>query len=235
MIGRSHAITGAAAGTAAACLGVATDAPTLAACIALGAGSALVPDIDHAGTTVSKSLGPATQALSKAIGTISGGHRKGTHSFIGFAAFAALGYAAGIPAIETPASHAFGQTIAAGTIRPAAIALAAWLAVLAGTALGIRGTGGRAATFAAGAVLSITAGIDGIWLAAAMGAGSLVHAVAGDMLTVEGVPLLWPLNRQFRLPVLGKTGSARENLYVSIVAFAACTALAIRAVSTVLP
>ncbi len=56
--------------------------------------------------------------------------------------------------------------------------------------------------------------------------GCLVH-LAGDAITVQGIPLLWPLrpkpavetafwkkNGHFALPIIGNAGSKREGLLV---------------------
>jgi hypothetical protein len=49
------------------------------------------------------------------------------------------------------------------------------------------------------------------WLPVAAGAGVALHLV-GDMLTAQGVPLLWPLRLRLATPLLGHTDSAREQL-----------------------
>ena len=67
------------------------------------------------------------------------------------------------------------------------------------------------------------------WLPAAVVLGCLCH-LAGDALTSEGVPLLWPLrpdplvetplwrnNGHFALPLLGSAGSKREWAFAAVV------------------
>jgi hypothetical protein len=49
------------------------------------------------------------------------------------------------------------------------------------------------------------------WLPVAAGIGVALHLV-GDMLTVEGVPLLWPARLRLAAPLLGHTDSVREQL-----------------------
>ena len=52
-------------------------------------------------------------------------------------------------------------------------------------------------------------------IAVCMAGGAAVHSVAGDMLTTEGVPLLYPfITTNLRVPILGDTGSTREKAYV---------------------
>lgn len=49
----------------------------------LTAGSSILPDIDHPGSTVSRSLGKLSQGFAWLVSKIAGGHRNGTHSLIG--------------------------------------------------------------------------------------------------------------------------------------------------------
>ncbi|HLS01489.1 MAG TPA: metal-dependent hydrolase, partial [Beutenbergiaceae bacterium] len=66
------------------------------------------------------------------------------------------------------------------------------------------------------------------WLPLSVGVGAAVH-ILGDMLTIQGVPLLWPLrptppvetpmwknNGHFALPLLGNAGSIREWVLVMV-------------------
>lgn len=212
VLGRSHATTGIFAGAAAACLlpGAAETMADAAWLVGAAGGAALLPDIDHAGATVAKSLGPVTGALSSAANALFGGHRKGTHSLLGWALFAAGAFAAGLWTVD------IGQMPLGlpGQVNAGAALLSGWLFVLVGQVFGIARGAAKAIAFAAGAALAWLAGIGSIELAAVVGAGMAIHCVAGDMLTVEGVPLLWPLvSRNHRLLVLGRTGSAREKLY----------------------
>jgi membrane-bound metal-dependent hydrolase YbcI (DUF457 family) len=64
------------------------------------------------------------------------------------------------------------------------------------------------------------------WLPVAAGIGVGLHLV-GDMLTVEGVPLLWPARLRLAAPVLGHTDTAREQLV------GACLSLALVALAWV--
>ena len=64
----------------------------------MGAGStgaALVPDADHHNATIAHSLPPLSNAVCAGVGALAGGHRRGTHSLIGLAAFVAVAWIAG--------------------------------------------------------------------------------------------------------------------------------------------
>ncbi len=94
-MGRSHALTGAAAGRA-----IATwfehfdpanplhlDSRTGWLFTTVCAGAAVLPDIDHPASTVARCLGPLTGLLARIVVIVSGGHRRGTHSAVGAALF----------------------------------------------------------------------------------------------------------------------------------------------------
>ncbi|MEW9530708.1 metal-dependent hydrolase [Microbispora sp. NPDC049125] len=93
MLGRTHAATGAAAFVA---WGAAAhyDLRPLAAGALVAAGAAMLNDLDCPGSHASRAYGLITQALSRGVCAISGGHRYGTHSGVGVGAVAALVYAA---------------------------------------------------------------------------------------------------------------------------------------------
>lgn len=100
MLGKTHALSGAAAG-AVTCAALGASLPVTAVVVPIMAGAAYLPDLDSPGSTVSRSLGPITGAVSRGImglskgivhitrgpkDTVKGAHRTFTHSLIGFAA-----------------------------------------------------------------------------------------------------------------------------------------------------
>jgi membrane-bound metal-dependent hydrolase YbcI (DUF457 family) len=94
MLGHSHALSGAAAGLAAGILVHMTPAHTAAFALAT-AGMALLPDLDSVGACASRSLGLISEAVAVVVRKLSGGHRHGTHEWIGtvfFGGLATLGY-----------------------------------------------------------------------------------------------------------------------------------------------
>ncbi|MGH3589112.1 MAG: metal-dependent hydrolase [Pseudonocardia sp.] len=97
MMGRTHALTGAMVfGLAASA--VESVAHLTAGELLLGtavcAGAAVLPDIDHPGSGISRTLGPLTQGFALLVAWTSGGHRNGTHSLAGVAVFTLLAFAA---------------------------------------------------------------------------------------------------------------------------------------------
>jgi membrane-bound metal-dependent hydrolase YbcI (DUF457 family) len=187
MLGRTHALTGAAACAAIAATAWHPGAGEAFTSIAVTAGAALLPDIDHPDATVSRTFGFLTRAFSWLIGKISGGHRHGTHSLPGVAAFIAA----------VAASIAWRHSL------PGAAALTFLLALLLAAALRALRWGGHwaelLALFGAGELVWNGYGLGYLpWL---VGLCALTH-IAGDMLTKSGCPLAWPasLRRCWLLP-----------------------------------
>lgn len=106
MMGYSHAVSGVAVGCAATAL-VPAPWPVKVLAIGVFGGAALLPDIDHVGSTVARSLGPLTNTISRAVDWLSleiyhatrlprdpadreGGHRLITHTPVGSLALATL-------------------------------------------------------------------------------------------------------------------------------------------------
>jgi membrane-bound metal-dependent hydrolase YbcI (DUF457 family) len=97
MMGKTHAITGAMA------FGLAAIPATplldlrpgdLLLGTVVTAGAAVLPDIDHPGSGISRTLGPATRAFAWLVRRTSGGHRCGTHSLTGVAIVTLLAFTA---------------------------------------------------------------------------------------------------------------------------------------------
>ena len=227
MMGPSHAATGAAAWLA--LTSPASPVPWLhlpAELQLLGAlttaGAALISDWDHPSATVAHALPPVTEWMAHGIAQVAGGHRKGTHSLVGIAAFTALASAAASLQV-TVAGHSYG--IGQGVI-------AAFLGAVAATALRLLPRRGWAPAWAFGVAIAVLGTVlsDGLWwIPASVAIGVTVH-ILGDALTNNGVALLWPLRPdpprrmwlwqpggRFRLPLLGTTGSWREWLFVTVV------------------
>lgn len=190
------------------------------------AGAALLPDADHRHATIAHSLPPVSNAICAGIGEVSGGHRNGTHSLLGIGAFTALAWVLGLWTVD---SDRFG------IIYPGAGLLAVLLVSFALKALKfIPDTMARLPW-----LLSIPAGIfvavfspdEQNWLVLAVAVGCAVH-ILGDMLTVGGCNLIWPIKMRspralrkvpvlkdiwkpsgrIAFPILGKAGSGREWL-----------------------
>jgi membrane-bound metal-dependent hydrolase YbcI (DUF457 family) len=210
MMARSHALLGAAGWLAAApvvsqAMHQSLDLPTLAASTLACAGAALLPDLDHHDGLIANSLGPPTRVLARLVARISGGHRHATHSLL-----------------FGPLAGGLAWTLQRYGGRPAMLLLALLLAAFALRAVHLsnpvseRRLHWAPVAIVAGAITYAEARyIPGIWhwLPVAVAAGSWLH-VLGDLLTPEGVPLLWPWRERVAIPVIGHTNDWTETFVV---------------------
>jgi membrane-bound metal-dependent hydrolase YbcI (DUF457 family) len=187
VIGRTHATSGAVAVLAVVPLlrqhGVAVDGWAVPVAAVVGAGSAMLPDLDHPSGTIARSLGPVTTVLATVVGFCLGGHRSGTHSLLGLAMFTGLGVLA---------TNAGG--LALGLYLAFLFAIASAAVHVSLVKVPVLHT---AACLLVGAALTRGALFDSFspdvipW---AVGIGTAVHLL-GDMATVQGCPLFWPFWR----------------------------------------
>lgn len=239
MMGGHHAACGAAAWVAATAtapfafgwypvsyVGVATGALVCA-------GAAVLPDADHHDGTIANSLPPLSHWVCRGVAAVSGGHRHGTHSLVGVAAFTGLAWLAGHWRVDVERF---------GTVDVGAGVLGLLLASYALKALKlVKGTVAPwLASLTLAVLIALFAPTEWTWLPLAVGIGCAVHVV-GDLLTTDGVPLGWPirprpprwwastngLNDLWRrggnvaVPILGDAGSWREwALLVPVGAYA---------------
>src|SRR5581483_5610569 len=176
MLGHSHALSGAAAGLAVGTLILHEHAGPLALLTALTSAYALAPDLDSCGSTAARSLGFATRIIARGVRAVSGGHRHGTHSLLGTAAFTAMAWAACHWRHDWPGRVLLALVLIAGlTAASDALRLGH-----TGNLLGL----GTAAVMAVGGF--------GLALVPVAAAGGCAVHIAGDMLTRTGCPLLWP-------------------------------------------
>lgn len=231
MLAGSHASTGALAGVLLA--GAAgADLLQVGAAAAVGAGAALLPDLDHPGSVATRSQGPvsagvcrvvraasmAVWAATRAPGDDGGVHdERGAHRHLTHTVPAAV--AAGVAAGGVSAVHWVG----------AAVVL--WVLV----SLGVRGLGqslsgrnraelSRWATVSLGAglvvaVVMVAAPLHPVLLGGLVAVGMVVH-VLGDWLTRAGVPLAWPLVHRgkrwwmFRSPLTFAAGDCWQEAVI---------------------
>ena len=186
MRGSTHATSGLVSGLAAGSLVLHLDAGQTAVMVGLTAAYALASDLDSCGSTEARSFGFVTYALAWCIRAVSGGHRHGTHSLVGVAAFTGVAWLACV----------FRHT------WPGRVCLFAILAVgLASAADALRRRSAHAenALALAGAAVMCWTGYGLALVALAAALGTITH-LAGDMLTRCGCPLLWPASmREFHL------------------------------------
>jgi membrane-bound metal-dependent hydrolase YbcI (DUF457 family) len=198
MMGRDHALSGAVAFAGLAPLLHVSEAH-LAAGVVLTAGAGVLPDIDHPDSTISRSFGFLTEWFAWLVDRISGGHRHGTHSFVGIAAFTLGAFGAGLYQLSQPRAVTTGHLVFSWHVVPAALILgllysSALRALHVGGHFGdLLGIGAAIATCYTGADLDQLH--VGAWhvplLSVAVALGCAAH-IAGDSLTHGGCPLLWP-------------------------------------------
>lgn len=216
-MGRTHSILGATLGLALATplagqvlhrpLGVAE----LAAFTLATAGYSLLPDFDHPQATLARTLGPVTRAIATGVGAVSGGHRKGTHT---------VWFAAITVGVASVLCTSFGRD---GALPLLFLGYFTALMVLR---IAPRGGSGLGELVYAAEAAGLTAATDHWvgswwWLPWAVGMGVIWH-IAGDILTTEGVPILYPLAKRFvvKVPVLGHTNSPREHTFALLLLLA---------------
>lgn len=227
MMGPSHAATGAAAWLAVTSPASSFEALHMPAELQLlgaltTAGAAMISDWDHPRAAITHALPPVTEVMARGIRRVAGGHRRGTHSLVGIAAFTAIAVvAANLQVTVDGHAYGFGQGV-----------IAAFLVAVAAKTLRLLPRRGWAAAWALGVVVAVVGTVVGgglWWIPASVAIGVSVH-ILGDALTNNGVALLWPLRPdppvrlgfwerggRFRLPLLGNTGSWREWAFVSVV------------------
>jgi hypothetical protein len=169
--------------------------------VAAVGGFAMLPDLDHSGSTVSDMWGPITDVPSGAIGRLAQGHRWGTHD-----------------AILAPLLFGFLAMAASGAFWSSLLLLA--LAIgLALRALNFVIPGRTENTVLGNLVLSwggawllLEHSPSPGWLPAAVALGVLTH-IAGDAITTAGipVPLVWIFHRCRLALIPLRTGTFLEK------------------------
>jgi membrane-bound metal-dependent hydrolase YbcI (DUF457 family) len=202
VLGHSHALSGLAVGAATLPWAPVDGAVAQAAWMAAVGGFAMLPDLDHSGSTVSDMWGPVTDVPSGAIGRLAQGHRWGTHdTVLAPVAFGALAVAA---------AHAFWSSLLLMALA-IGLALRALHFVIPGRAENTV-VGNLVLSWGAAWLLLEHSATPG-WLPWAVAVGVLTH-IAGDAITTAGVPvpLLWMFRRS-RLKLLPiRTGATVEKL-----------------------
>jgi membrane-bound metal-dependent hydrolase YbcI (DUF457 family) len=201
MLGHSHALSGLAAGAATLPWAPVQGTVAQVAWVAAAGGFAMLPDLDHSGSTVSDMWGPITDVPSGAIGRLVQGHRWGTHD----AVLAPLAFGA----LALAAAGAFWSSLLLLALA-IGLALRALNFIIPGRAENT--VVGNLILSWGGAWLLLQHSPSPDWLPWAVALGVLTH-IAGDAITTAGipVPVLWVFRRA-RLKLLPiRTGATVEK------------------------
>lgn len=190
MLGREHALSGAVAFAAAAPL-LHPSALQFGTGLLAAAGAGVLCDIDHPDATISRTFGFLTETFAWLVNKLSGGHRHGTHSLVGIAAFTGIAYAAGAVQLHGPRWHMVPAVLILALLFSAALRalhIGGHHGDLIGTAAAVAAcwTGADTATLPLG-----PAHVPLLALVVAM--GCTAHLLT-DMVTHGGCPLLWPVS-----------------------------------------
>jgi membrane-bound metal-dependent hydrolase YbcI (DUF457 family) len=200
MMGKTHALTGLAGGMLGAYLAHVGIGEGIAG-VALCAGAAILPDIDHPRSTVSNVYGPLTRGFCWIMTKLTGGHRRGTHSLPGIFALGVVAQG-GVTYRETiPGMVALSLIMIlclAGGIR--LLKISGWIDDVLPIPVVI------------GVVCFTTVPLT--WVPIAVMLGCVIH-VAGDMVTKTGCPLLWPFSQTNTKLGLFKTNGITERYVVT--------------------
>lgn len=181
----------------------------LALSVLLVSGFALVPDLDHPNSTLTKRLGVFGSILYPFIRLLSGGHRKGMHSWV-----LVLLVAAFFTALTASTNLA--------QVAEWVTALMIWFLGLVVFRFIIPGSWGQSANLAVVVVGGLIVAafvmsddiLSGYWVPVAAASGTLLHDV-GDMLTKGKVRFFWPFSdAAIQSPLAFRTGSAVETWVV---------------------
>ena len=201
MLGHSHALSGLAAGAATLPWAPVNGTVAQVAWVAAAGGFAMLPDLDHSGSTVSDMWGPITDVPSGAIGRLAQGHRWGTHD----AVLAPLAFGA----LAVAASGAFWSSLLLLALA-IGLALRALNFVIPGRTENT--VVGNLLLSWGGAWLLLQHSPSPGWLPWAVALGVLTH-IAGDAITTAGipVPVLWVFHRCRLALIPLRTGTFLEK------------------------
>lgn len=226
MMGVSHAATGVFTGAMIG-YGLGAGPEHVLVCAAVGAGAALLPDLDEPRSRVGRSLGRVTELVSIRLRDLSkrvyratataaelerpqeGGHRHLTHTLPACLAFGLIGLALALVPLGALLLVLSMAALGLGTVARTFTTWGTWKqrrAWAVGIAIVL-------ALYAYWGLVAVPAWLFGLTVFA----GALTH-VLGDWLTKNGVPLAWPFRsrggrwRMFRSPVAFRTGEPKvEN------------------------
>ena len=173
----------------------------------VAAGAGLLPDLDHPRATPARAFGPLSAGAAWTIGKVTGGHRHGTHSFIGIAVFTALAVAAthNLWALTAALWLCMGLAVRSLWRRPSN---------RPNGRFDYRDVAGIVhAAIAAYVAYRLThSGLDMEVVPWAITVGYVTHLI-GDSMTESGVNWCWPSRRRYRIASID-TGKSVEKWVV---------------------
>lgn len=230
-MGPTHAASGLAVGAAVLPLAPVTGIAGQVAWVVAWGGFALLPDLDQGGlhwrramprltgSTVARTWGPVTTTAASVVGFLARGHRQGTHDVvIAPIVFSLLAVAASLNPVGAVVVLALAIGLALQALH-VVVPLAPVATVI----------GNLIVSFGGAWWLTHSGVLAYGWLPWAVAGGVLVH-IAGDALTVGGVPvpLSWIDGRSRRLSLrLFRTGAPVEGWLVGLFSAAALVLLAV--------
>lgn len=191
-----------------------TSPTTLLIFVIIGSAFALVPDLDHPGSTVSRKFGILSQGASHLFGAVTGGHREASHSLL----FSIICGLLGVGITLIPFRIGLTDTVSIDSAQFFTGILFVMSVIFIIKLILPLGIGKRYYTVLVLAAIVIASAfaigdlIPSFGLGLAMFLGVNMH-ILGDSATPSKVKYLWPSRRKFGINFNGKTGQERE-LYV---------------------
>lgn len=203
--------------------------------IILWAGGAMWPDADQRQSTVGYAFPPVSFWICDFVENVSGGHRNGTHSFIGIIAFAAVTW--GLAWVDS----LIGLSLpVVGDVQILTGIFAVVTAAIALKVLRFLPKETRKSHWLVGGIIGVLVALipadEAWWLPLSIAGGAAIH-IAGDALTTQKVNMFYPAvikppkvlhvipfigwfwdkdNGRHGIPILGTAGSTREWLFTLV-------------------
>lgn len=206
MMGSTHALTGIAPGLFLSTQWGGLTTPQRVAAFVITFASTMLPDLDKCNTRISNAWGPFSNAIARVVHNAAGGHREGTHSIFGVALLGFVMWVSlnAFQVAATPVSKALMAT-------PVILAVSMAITAL-GPCLDLRGpVYDLGPVVLMGLLLAVFPEVLSVVPVAVM-TGCATH-IAGDCLTKQGCPLLWPFSPK-RLRLSGMKTNGRFEMWV---------------------
>lgn len=203
MMGRTHAVSGTLVFGGVTLVHV-FPIPELIAGVVITTAAALLPDIDHHKSTITKTYGPITKIVHWLVGMVFGPHRHGTHSIL-FVALVGFGTQLAVEHREHLAAKIslviVLSIVTGGLIR--LFKIKGWLDDILPIPIFV-------------GVIFFT-DLDLSIVPPALMLGTAAH-IMGDCLTDHGCPLFWPLKGKFGINLFTTNGKGEAFAMIVFIA-----------------